>query len=200
MSDQEDTRDAWTSARGRAWRSALRSRIAKEEQRERTLIAALPVLCRFLTRPQLLTCLEPLPIGTDISPTPRRYNTSGYVGEGEATTRRHTSVRHRRRRAECTCRLRIAPGGSRRDCATPSDMRSFAPPHHAGPEHRDRSRRRWSPVCRAEVHVQRGGSTMPERISWTLNVQVVGGQRLKPTTCSRFRYLAEKINAQGRQL
>jgi len=35
-------------------------------------LTAFPTPCRFLTRPQLLTCLEPLPVGRDISLTYRR--------------------------------------------------------------------------------------------------------------------------------
>src|SRR5919106_2546863 len=141
MSDQKDARAAWTSARGKAWRSALgvvllltthddpsvTAGTAGEEHREetwmdilRTLVepdccwhevsdyytcahlrypsdtlelswwrsmsltraktscsasltlAALPPSSRFLTRPPLLTCLVPLPMGRDISPSSSR--------------------------------------------------------------------------------------------------------------------------------
>jgi hypothetical protein len=40
-------------------------------------LTALPVPSRFLTRPQLLTCIEPLPMGRDISSSPCRDSTSG---------------------------------------------------------------------------------------------------------------------------
>jgi hypothetical protein len=35
-------------------------------------LTALPAPSRFLRRPQLLTCLEPLPMGRDISPPQSR--------------------------------------------------------------------------------------------------------------------------------
>lgn len=38
--------------------------------------AALLEPSRFLTRPQLLTCLVPLPVGRDISPGHHPYNTA----------------------------------------------------------------------------------------------------------------------------
>jgi hypothetical protein len=56
------------------------------------IIPSLLAQSKFFVRPQPLTCLEPLPIGRDISPTDRRYRTSAYLIEGSAMTARRQGI------------------------------------------------------------------------------------------------------------